>query len=118
MTKPSTPFLLAAACALALSAAPALSADAPATTSAEAARPATTPRVGGSPSDAEFRAVIQKSGDEYREKRRECGKLASGERGGCMKEAKATLDKERADAKAAHEEAKRAERAAAKTARK
>ncbi len=115
MTKPSS-LLLAALCSLGL-AAPALAADAasvPDRNPADLTRPATTPRVGGSPADAEFRAVIQHSGDEYREKRAACRKLASAERDTCMKEAKATLDKMRADAKQAHDEATRAARAAAR----
>jgi hypothetical protein len=107
MTK-STSLLLAALCSLSL-AGPALAADAAA---ADVNRPVITPRVGGSPADAEFRAAIQKSGDEYREKRAACRKMASAEQRGCLSEAKAALAKERADAKAAHDEATRAARAA------
>jgi len=112
MTQP-TSFLLGALCALVL-ATPALAADAPAQTPTEAASPAFKTRVGGSPADAEFRAVIQKSGDEYREQRAACRARPSAERGECMKAAKDALAKQRADAKAAHEAAVRAERAARK----
>ncbi len=105
-------YLLAALLTLAAGA-PAVAADA-ASAAVDPSRPALTTRVGGSPSDAEFRAVIQHSGDEYRDKRTACRKLAAAERSGCLSEAKAALAKERADAKTAHEEAKRAERAAAK----
>jgi hypothetical protein len=108
MTKSQPSFLLAALCTLAL-AAPALAAD-PAP--ADVNRPATTPRVGGSPADAEFRAAIQHSGDEYRQQRAACRKLASAEQSACLKQAKAALAKERADAKAAHDAATRAARAA------
>ena len=105
----STSFLFAAVCTFSL-AAPALAAD-PAP--AEAARPAFNTRVGGSPADAEFRAVIAHSGDEYRQKRAACRKMASAEQRACLDEAKATLAKERADAKAAHDQATRAARGTA-----
>jgi opacity protein-like surface antigen len=109
MTK-SHSFLLAVLCTVAL-ATPALAAD---PVPADANRPATTPRVGGSPADAEFRAVIQHSGDEYRQKRAACRKMASAEQRACLDDAKAALAKERADAKAAHDAATRAARAAAR----
>ena len=110
MTKSHPSFLFAGLCALAL-AAPVLAAD---PVPADVDRPVTTPRVGGSPADAEFRAVIQKSGDDYREQRAACRAKPSAERGDCLKAAKDALTKERADAKAAHEAAVRAERAARK----
>ena len=75
------------------------------------ARPAITARVGGSLADAEFRAAIQKSGDDFRAAKAACRSRPSAERSVCLKEANDTLKKTRANAKVVHEEAKKAERA-------
>jgi hypothetical protein len=75
---------------------------------ADAAKPVTTPRVGGSPADAEFRAAQQAMGKRYRDARASCRTQPSAERAACVKTARAELRKAQAEAKAAHDAAKRA----------
>lgn len=100
-----TALLLASMCAVAVS-------GAAAAAESEAAQPATTPRVGGSPADAEFRAVIQKSGDDFRAAKADCRSRPAAERNACLKEASDVLKKVRAEARATHEQAKKAGRVA------
>jgi len=75
---------------------------------ADASKPVTTPRVGGSPADAEFRAAQQESGKHYREARAACRKAPSAERTACMTAARTELRKAQAEAKTAHDAAKKA----------
>src|SRR5690349_15114113 len=75
---------------------------------ADAANAGTTPRVVGSPPDAEFRAAQQASGTAYRDARANCRTQPSGERSTCLKTARAELRKAQSEAKAAHDAAKRA----------
>ena len=113
--KPWIALLLASVCSVATAASSVSSASSAATDPATAAKPDTVPRVGGSPADAEFRAVIQHSGDEYRAAKAQCRAGPSDQRSACLKDALDTLKKTRADAKTAHDEAVRAARAARKS---
>ena len=74
---------------------------------ADATKPVTTPRVGGSPADAEFRAAQQASGKRYRDARANCRTQPLGERSACVKTARADLRKAQSEAKAAHDAAKK-----------
>jgi len=90
---------------------PAFAADSAAS---DVSKPAIGSRVGGSPADAEFRAVIQQTGDDYRRARTDCKTKPSEERSNCTKEAKAAMQAARAAAKKKHDDAVREARAAAK----
>ena len=75
---------------------------------AVATKPVTTPRVGGSPADAEFRAAQQASGKRYRDARASCRTQPSADRSACLKAARAELRQAQSEAKAAHDAAKNA----------
>ena len=75
---------------------------------ADASQPVTTPRVGGSPADAEFRAAQQASGKRYRDARASCRTQPSADRSACLKAARAELRQAQSEAKAAHDAAKKA----------
>jgi hypothetical protein len=59
----------------------------------------TTPRVGGSPADAQFRAAQQASGKRYQEARTTCRAKPSAERTGCVTAAKTELKQAQAEAR-------------------
>jgi len=109
MTKFTPSMFLAAVLAAA-----GFSASAADSAASDASKPAIGHRVGGSPADAEFRAAIQASGDSYRKARTECRTKKGDERSACLKEAKATMQSARAEAKAKHDAAVLEARAAAK----
>ena len=100
MTRPIA-LLAAALCAATFS----LSAAAQGVKPSDEAKPAIGPRVGGSPADAEFRAVIQKTGEEFRKERTACRQKPREERRGCIAEAREKMKKARAEAKAEHDKA-------------
>ena len=106
MTRKFTLPLVAAALLCAVFSGPLAAADAK--PPADAKQPVSTPRVGGSPADAEFRAAQQAAGKTYRDARASCRTQASGERSACLKTARAELRKAQSEAKAAHDAAKRA----------
>jgi hypothetical protein len=103
--KPSTVSLLAALLCAAF-ATPLHAADAK--PPADASQPVTTPRVGGSPADAAFRAAQQESGKRYSDARTACRTKARPERSACFSAARAELKRARSAAKAAHDAAKAA----------
>jgi len=74
---------------------------------ADASKPVTTARVGGSPADQAFRTATQESGDRYREARAVCKTKPSSERSACVSAAKAELKRARLEAKAAHDAARK-----------
>ena len=74
---------------------------------ADPAKPVTTARVGGSEADRAFRTATQESGDRYRQARAACKAQPSAERGSCVAAARAALKRERLEAKAAHDAARR-----------
>ena len=74
---------------------------------ADQSLPVTTPRIGGSPADAAFREAQQKSGDEYRAARTACRAKPRTERSACYGAARAALKQAHAQAKAAHDTAKK-----------
>ena len=106
MTRRSRFSLLAATLVCAAFSGPLAAADA--RPPADANKPVTTPRVGGSPADAEFRAAQQANGKRYRDARASCRTQASGERSACLKAARAELRQAQSEAKAAHDAAKKA----------
>ena len=106
MTRRSTLSLVVATLLCAAFNGPLAAADAQ--TPADPAKPVTTPRVGGSPADAEFRAAQQAAGKTYRDARASCRTQPSGERSACLKTARAELRKAQSEARAAHDAAKRA----------
>jgi len=106
MTRRSTLTLVAATLLCAAFSGPLAAADAK--PPADATQPVTTPRVGGSPADADFRAAQQASGKRYRDARATCRTQPSAERSACMKTARAELRKAQSEAKAAHDAAKKA----------
>ena len=104
MKKPH--LLMPAALLCAVFSAPVWAADAKAP--ADPSRPVTTPRVGGSPADAAFRAAQQQSGKRYSEARAACRTKPAAERSACMNAARTELKQARSQAKAAHDAAKAA----------
>lgn len=74
----------------------------------DASQPVTTPRIGGSPADAAFRAAQQDSGKRYRDARATCRTKPGAERNACMAAARAELKHARSEAKATHDAAKAA----------
>jgi len=104
MKKPS--LLMSAALLCAVFSAPIHAADAKAP--ADPSQPVTTPRVGGSPADAAFRAAQQQSGKRYSDARAACRKKPAAERSACMNAARTELKQARSEAKAAHDAAKAA----------
>ena len=76
---------------------------------ADASKPVTTPRVGGSPADAQFRAAQQEIGKHYREARATCRTKPSAERTACLAAARTELKQAQAKAKTAHDAAKKAQ---------
>jgi hypothetical protein len=84
---------------------PALAADAK--PPADPTQPVTTPRVGGSPADAEFRAANEKALARYRDAKVACRSRPSAEQNACIHDARADLKTAQKVAKAAHEVAKR-----------
>ena len=104
MNKPY--FLMPAALLCAVFSAPVHAADAKAP--ADPSRPVTTPRVGGSPADAAFRAAQQRSGKRYSDARAICRTKPQAERSACMNAARTELKRGRSEAKAAHDAAKAA----------
>jgi len=106
MTRRSRFSLLAATLVCAAFSGPLAAADA--RPPADANKPVTTPRVGGSPADAEFRAAQQANGKRYRDARASCRSQPSADRSACMKTARAELRKAQSEAKAAHDAAKKA----------
>ena len=106
MTRKPTLTLAAAALLCVAFSGPVAAADAKAP--ADASKPVTTPRVGGSPADAEFRAAQQASGKRYRDARASCRTQPSKDRTACMTAARAELKKAQSEAKAAHDAAKKA----------
>ena len=100
------PTLFGAALLCAAFSGPLAAADA--TPPADTSKPVTTPRVGGSPADAEFRAAQQESGKHYREARSACRTKPTGERSACRTAARNELRKAQAGAKTAHDAAKKA----------
>lgn len=103
MTK-SLALLLAATCVAAFSV-PVVAADA---TGIDPTRPDTTPRIGGSPADAAFRAAQQESAADYRAARAACKAQPRAQRGSCLNDARAALKHTRLDASAAHAAAQKA----------
>lgn len=77
---------------------------------ADPSRPVTTARVGGSEADRAFRTATQESGDRYRQARAACKTKASAERSACVGAARAELKRERLEAKAAHDAARKKKR--------
>jgi len=104
MKTPRSPLLAALLCAVCCT--PLHAADARPPT--DPAQPVTTPRVGGSPADAAFRAAQQESGKRYSDARATCRTKPRAERGACMNAARADLKHARSEAKAAHDAAKAA----------
>ena len=106
MTRNLTPAIAAATLLCAAFSGPLAAADAKAP--ADTSKPVTTPRVGGSPADAAFRAAQQESGKRYSDARATCRTKPRAERGACMNAARADLKHARSEAKAAHDAAKAA----------
>jgi len=106
MTRNLTLTLVTAALLCAAFSGPLAAADAKAP--ADTSKPVTTPRVGGSPADAQFRATQQESGKRYQDARATCRAKPSAERTGCVTAAKTELKQAQAEAKAAHDAAKKA----------
>jgi len=76
-----------------------------ATPPADASKPVTTARVGGSPADRDFRAAQEESGNRYRQARAACKARPAGERSACVTAARSELKRARLEAKAAHDAA-------------
>jgi hypothetical protein len=108
MMKLPSSLLVAVCLTLAAVSAPTFAAEG--TSTAEASKPATTPRIGGSPADAAFRQAQEKSGAAFRQARAACQAKPKADRSACMKEARAELQQARMEAKTAHDAAKKARR--------
>ena len=106
MIRTLTPALAAATLLCAAFSGPLAAADAKAP--ADISKPVTTPRVGGSPADAQFRAAQQESGKGYQAARATCRAKPSAERTGCVTAAKTELKQAQAEAEATHDAAKKA----------
>jgi hypothetical protein len=91
--------------AAALLGGPALAADAKPPT--DPTLPVTTPRVGGSPADAEFRAANEKALARYRNAKVACRSRPAAEQNVCLHDARADLKTAQNVAKAEHDAAKR-----------
>jgi hypothetical protein len=74
---------------------------------ADLTQPVTTPRVGGSPADAEFRAANEKALARYRDAKAACRSRPAAEQNACLHDARADLKTAQNVAKAAHDAAKR-----------
>lgn len=105
MTHPTLATLLAAGLLGAAFAAPVAAADA--LPPADPSKPVTTARVGGSPADAAFRDAQQKSAAAYRQARDACKTRPRAERGACMNAARTQLKHAQAEARSAHDAARK-----------
>ncbi|HEY2189299.1 MAG TPA: hypothetical protein VGH48_12120 [Caldimonas sp.] len=105
LCRPFVPGIAATLFAAALLGRPALAADAK--PPADLTQPVTTPRVGGSPADAEFRAANEKAFARYRDAKVACRSRPVVEQNACLHDARADLKTAQDVAKAEHDAAKR-----------
>ncbi|MEO7337585.1 MAG: hypothetical protein ABIV63_13485 [Caldimonas sp.] len=70
-------------------------------------KPVTAARIGGGPADEAFRAAQDASGKRFVEAKAACREKPRAERGGCMTTARAELRKQHAEAKSAHDAARK-----------